>query len=465
MRNIPRLLGLHVPLPVRSAGITLAVLCSALIALTITFTVHANLVFRVSYPSPDTLTLGSPIAPLSPTLSGGGRREDLRFSVSPALPLGLVISRRTGVISGTPTVVTPATVFVITATGDDVRARFALTLSVVSNSGPSGLQYATPPPFLVGLPISSLSPTVSGVVTLYSVSPALPTGLAINPSTGVISGTPTLVTASADYVVTAANGSGQTNFTLSLRVDSGPTVHLTVTASDPNNNTPSFQWQTTDGTLFNVSGAQADWLLPSGPGIHFAYVLVSNGKGGYTERRVAVNTDTIGNPVIIPAAVTQAPPPMAARTGDPLRVFTGILGEPVTSGGYNPRTYVPGIFMYAQDTSTGQRYPATGALTSNLRGEVTFQNIQPTGVPLTLFCSWDNVNVDLCNGDMGFATTQGQEPQSPGFAATVFGSALSGGPFRILRPAVPNWPMFGEQFVRPGPRHCGEIENMCGLNH
>jgi len=116
---------------------------------------------------------------------------------------------------------------------------------------------------------------------------------------------------------------------------------------------------------------------------------------------VAVNTYTIGNPLILPAAVSQAPPPIAARAGDALRVFAGVLGEAVTSGGYLPRTYVGGIFMYAQDTSTGQRYPATSSLTSNLRGEVTFQNIQPAGATLSLFCSWDNINVAPCNGDMG----------------------------------------------------------------
>src|SRR5256886_9212121 len=50
----------------------------------------------------------------------------------------------------------------------------------------------------------------------------------------------------------------------------------------------SYQWKTTDGMLLNVNGAEADWLLPSGPGLHYAYVLVSNGKGGYAERRVRV---------------------------------------------------------------------------------------------------------------------------------------------------------------------------------
>lgn len=68
-----------------------------------------------------------------------------------------------------------------------------------------------------------------------------------------------------------------------------------------------------------------------------------------------------GNPVIVPPAVTQTPPLIVSRIGDPLRVFAGVLGEAVPSGSFNPRTYVPRVFMFAQDPGTGQRYPATGA--------------------------------------------------------------------------------------------------------
>ena len=45
--------------------------------------------------------------------------------------------------------------------------------------------------------------TTSGTLA-YTVSPALPAGLALNATTGAISGTPTAVTASASYTVTAA---------------------------------------------------------------------------------------------------------------------------------------------------------------------------------------------------------------------------------------------------------------------
>jgi hypothetical protein len=91
-------------------------------------------------------------------------------------------------------------------------------------------------------------------------------------------------------------------FSLSLRASlsrrgRGPTVTVAVQATDNSGGTLRYQWKSTDGTIQNVNAASTTWTLPAGPGVHFASVLVSNGLGGYTERRIAVNTDTIGTKV------------------------------------------------------------------------------------------------------------------------------------------------------------------------
>jgi hypothetical protein len=87
---------------------------------------------------------------------------------------------------------------------------------------PSGLSYGGPVTANVGVPMTALSPSATGSVSSYSVSPALPAGIAIDPVTGTISGTPTAVTAQADYTITASNAYGSTTFSLSLKVDPQP---------------------------------------------------------------------------------------------------------------------------------------------------------------------------------------------------------------------------------------------------
>src|SRR5258708_32500887 len=78
-------------------------------------------------------------------------------------------------------------------------------------------------------------------------------------------------------------------------------LQVSVAASDPNGNPLSYKWRASDGTIVDVNVASTTWTLPNGPGLHFAYMLVSNGKGGYTERRVAVKTDSFGTSVTIPS--------------------------------------------------------------------------------------------------------------------------------------------------------------------
>src|SRR5208282_6015663 len=88
---------------------------------------------------------------------------------------------------------------------------------------PSGLSYTTRTAvYTVGTPITPNRPTsTGGAVTAYSVRPDLPAGLRLHDDTGVISGTPTAVTAAASYTVRASNATGSTTATLSITVNAG----------------------------------------------------------------------------------------------------------------------------------------------------------------------------------------------------------------------------------------------------
>ncbi len=84
---------------------------------------------------------------------------------------------------------------------------------------PSNLAYPTWISATVGQAITANIPTVTGTVNSYSVIPALPAGLSLNASSGIISGTPTAVTPMAAYTVTASNDGGSTTATVSIVVN------------------------------------------------------------------------------------------------------------------------------------------------------------------------------------------------------------------------------------------------------
>jgi Putative Ig domain len=112
----------------------------------------------------------------------------------------------------------------------DLLAVFAVAVASLTGCGggggggssmaaPSDLHYSGATSFTIGASIVPLTPAVSGTVTGYAVSPALPKGLTLDTGTGVISGTPTAITAKASYTVTASNAGGSTEAMVSLAVN------------------------------------------------------------------------------------------------------------------------------------------------------------------------------------------------------------------------------------------------------
>jgi hypothetical protein len=98
---------------------------------------------------------------------------------------------------------------------------------------PSNLVYSTTPAsYVAGSAISPNTPRSSGgAVVSYSVTPALPAGLALNTTTGTISGTPTAASATANYTVTATNTAGSVTVSLSITVTIAPPTNLVYSMS------------------------------------------------------------------------------------------------------------------------------------------------------------------------------------------------------------------------------------------
>lgn len=157
---------------------------------------------------------------LTPSGFGGA----VTYTVSPALPTGLAISQGTGVIAGTPTVAQPSTSYVISATGATSGAASAVVEIAVNSASvsltPSSLSVQATQNLAIAATHSLSASGLVGAVS-YTVSPALPAGLTLNASTGVISGTPTVAQAAAPYVVTGAGAtSGIASATVTIGVAS-----------------------------------------------------------------------------------------------------------------------------------------------------------------------------------------------------------------------------------------------------
>ena len=165
-----------------------------------------------------TFTRDEGITSIEPTTSGGS--EVGSYSISPTLPAGLDFNKTTGEISGTPTALSPATTYTVTAYNSDGSTSVSLTITV-NDVAPSGLSYATNPAIYikdVTIPPNVPTPT-GGAVVSYLITPGLPAGLSLSASSGVISGTPTALSAETDYTVTATNTAGSATVTLRITVN------------------------------------------------------------------------------------------------------------------------------------------------------------------------------------------------------------------------------------------------------
>ena len=134
---------------------------------TVSITIEVNDVApsSLSYsPNSFTLTKGTAMTSVTPTVSGGTVTS---WSASPSLPAGLSLDSSTGAISGTPTAVVSSTTYTITASNTGGSDTATLTF-VVNDVTPSSLNY-NPNSFTLtkGTAMTSVTPTVSGgTVTL-----------------------------------------------------------------------------------------------------------------------------------------------------------------------------------------------------------------------------------------------------------------------------------------------------------
>ncbi len=353
----------------------------------------------ITYNTPQIYTLGTAIAPIQPTNTGG---VAMSYSISPNLPAGLNFNTSTGGISGTPTAATQ-TAYTVTASNDFGASS---TVVVIEVGLKPSISYNTPQIYAVGVAITPIQPTnIGSAAKSYSITPNLPTGLNFNTSTGIIDGKPTTVTAQTSYTVTANNNFGTSSTVVVIEVGLKPAISY---------NTPQIY------TL----GIAITAIQPTNTGgVVMSYSISSNLPAG-------LNFDTLTGIISgIPTAITQTSCTVTASNNfgaDSTYIYIAV-NPPGPSISYTtPQNYSVGTAISPLiPTNTGG--PITYGLVSTFAGSGGQGSADGTGSSASFYYPED-VAVDA-SGNIYVADRENNEIRkiSPtGMVSTFAGSKTSG---------------------------------------
>jgi len=174
--------------------------------------------------APYVFQVSQPIPALNPVLDGD---PPFVWQIVPDLPTGLSIDPVSGVITGTPTVTTPMQSYLVLVYNSVTQTQATFDLQVASSVvAPTSILYDDPGPIVLaeGETMTPITPSANGSRPFtWSVDPALPAGLSIDPFTGVISGTATTSTGGPlEVTVRVDNVAGFTTVPVSFTVVAPP---------------------------------------------------------------------------------------------------------------------------------------------------------------------------------------------------------------------------------------------------
>ncbi|MFL2985198.1 MAG: putative Ig domain-containing protein [Candidatus Poseidoniaceae archaeon] len=187
------------------------------------------------------VTISSTILPIN---TGG---TPTSYTISPNLLSIFHFGINNGMIGGTPSITLTRTQFMITATNSGGSS--VTYINVTINDAVPTLSYPSSPYTIVrGYDMTDITPTTSGIVSTWEISPSLPSGLSFN--NGVITGKPFANQSTVTYTVYANNSGGSGSATFDLTI---------------NEPTPNIDYNPDNYTLSNNSAIRIDPILQANP--------------------------------------------------------------------------------------------------------------------------------------------------------------------------------------------------------
>ncbi len=306
--------------------------------------------------------------PYSVVLQAAGGTLPYKWSIAAgSLPPGLSLNEDSGEISGTPTAAGTYG-FTVQVTDNSMGvATKPFGLAPPPPSGAAGSQYEVP---VTIDPAPGSGGTDPGVCTNYSVtSGMLPSGLVLDPNTGLVSGTP-INGGTYQFTIGCTVNGGQNNgqiatkeFTITI-YNPAPAI----TSLDPASATEGGVafLLTVNGVNF-VTASTVHWNGASRPTTYMSATQVRAEISGADIAAVGTASVTVVNPepgggVSAPAGFTINPAnrPPTVDAGGPYNVFEGGAVELVASG-FDPEG---GPLIYAWDLDNNGDFEAAGQTVS-----------------------------------------------------------------------------------------------------
>jgi hypothetical protein len=399
----------------------------------------------------------------SATLAAVGGTKPYSWSLtSGTLPAGLSLNASTGAISGTPTQSVSATAltFQVSDSSNPVQTK-TVDLTLTISLAPVVITTTSLPNGQVGTFYSSTL-AASGGKTPYTwslTSGTLPSGLALNASTGAITGTPTVAVTSAALTFKVSDSSNPVQSkTVNLALTIAPTALQITTSSLPNGQvgtsytatlaatggTTPYTWSLTSGTL--PTGLSLNTSTGAIAGTPTAAVTSSGLTFKVSDSSSPVQTKTVS------LTLTISPVPLVISTTSlpSGQVGTAYSATLAATGGSTPYTWslisgtLPaGLSLNASTgaiTGTPTASATNLALTFEVQDSATPAQTKTVNLTLTI-SSAGNITVSISPKRAGLTITQtlsltATTNDAAGVTWSASGTGCSGNPCGTFLPSA-----------------------------